>query len=73
MVGGGERAARFALDHINELGGNDWFTVWRAQAGPMRASPEFQEIVTRLGLIDYWRATGWPDLCQPEGDGIACR
>jgi TolB-like protein len=73
VVGGGERAARFALDHINELGGNDWFTVWRAQAGPMRASPEFQEIVTRLGLIDYWRATGWPDLCQPEGDGIACR
>jgi tetratricopeptide (TPR) repeat protein len=72
-VGGGERAARFALDHINELGGNDWFSLWRAGAGTMRASPEFQEIVSGLGLIDYWRATGWPDLCEPQGDGIACR
>jgi hypothetical protein len=73
VAGAGERAARFALDHINELGGNDWFSLWRADAGPLRASPEFQEIASRLGLIDYWRATGWPDLCQPQGDGITCR
>ncbi len=73
VVGAGERAARFALDHINELGGNDWFSLWRAEAGSMRASAEFREIVSRLGLVDYWRATGWPDRCQPQGDGIACR
>ena len=73
LVGAGDQAARFALDRITELGGNDWFNLWRAEGGPMRASPIFQEVVARLGLIDYWRATGWPDLCRPEGDGITCR
>ena len=25
------------------------------------------------GLVDYWRARGWPDLCRPMGvDDFVC-
>jgi hypothetical protein len=25
------------------------------------------------GIVDYWRAKGWPDLCRPVGvDDFVC-
>ncbi len=37
-----------------------------------RADPRFQQLVRDAGLLDYWRAVAWPDLCRPKGDGIEC-
>ncbi len=37
-----------------------------------RADPRFEQLVRDAGLLDYWRAVAWPDLCRPEGDGIEC-
>jgi TolB-like protein/tetratricopeptide (TPR) repeat protein len=37
-----------------------------------RADPRFQALVRDTGLLDYWRAAGWPDLCRPLGDGVEC-
>lgn len=37
-----------------------------------RADPRFQDLVRDAGLLDYWRAVAWPDLCRPQGDGVAC-
>lgn len=37
-----------------------------------RADPRFQQLVRDAGLLDYWRAVAWPDLCRPQGDGVAC-
>jgi len=34
--------------------------------------PQFAELVTELGLLDYWREYGWPDTCQPAGDSLSC-
>jgi hypothetical protein len=33
-----------------------------------RRLPEFKALVTGLGLVDYWRATGWPDVCRADGE-----
>jgi TolB-like protein/tetratricopeptide (TPR) repeat protein len=37
-----------------------------------RADPRFQQLVREAGLLDYWRAAGWPDLCRPKGEGVEC-
>lgn len=37
-----------------------------------RADPRFQSLVRDAGLLEYWRAAGWPDLCRPKGDGVEC-
>jgi hypothetical protein len=37
-----------------------------------RADPRFQQLVRDVGLLDYWRAVAWPDLCRPLGDGVTC-
>jgi hypothetical protein len=38
-----------------------------------RKTERFKSLVRRMGLVDYWRAHGWPDLCRPtSGDDFAC-
>jgi len=33
----------------------------------------FKALVRKAGLVDYWRARGWPDVCHPVGaDDFAC-
>jgi TolB-like protein/Tfp pilus assembly protein PilF len=41
-----------------------WAHVFR----DMRRLPRFKDLVRAEGLVDYWRASRWPDLCRPEGD-----
>jgi hypothetical protein len=33
----------------------------------MRKTERFKTYVRNVGLVDYWRARGWPDLCRPVG------
>jgi TolB-like protein len=33
----------------------------------MRKTDPFKEFVRKIGLVDYWRATSWPDICHPVG------
>jgi len=48
-------------------------TVWRPTAAPLRKTGRFKALVRNVGLVDYWRARGWPDLCRPVGaDDFAC-
>jgi TolB-like protein len=40
---------------------------------PLRKTERFKNLVQKAGLVDYWRARGWPDLCHPTtGDDFAC-
>jgi TolB-like protein/DNA-binding SARP family transcriptional activator len=47
--------------------------VWRPAAAPLRKTERFKALVRNAGLVDYWRARGWPDLCRPVGaDDFVC-
>ena len=42
--------------------------VWYPMMSEVRKLPGFKELVTDLNLVEYWRASGWADLCRPLGD-----
>jgi hypothetical protein len=46
--------------------------IWTPDLSDWRQSDSFEEYVRVTKLLDYWKLRGWPDLCRPDGDGIAC-
>jgi len=34
----------------------------------VREKSRFKEWAGKIGLVDYWKEFGWPDLCRPVGD-----
>jgi TolB-like protein/Flp pilus assembly protein TadD len=40
---------------------------WLPDYAPVRKTERFKILVRKLGLVDYWRARGWPDSCHPAG------
>jgi len=49
-----------------------WY-LWRSDMAPFRQDPRFAALVTGLGMVDYWREYGWPDVCQPAADSVICK
>lgn len=48
-------------------------TGWYPWAASVRKTERFKAIVRKMGLVDYWRARGWPDHCRPVGaDDFEC-
>ena len=48
---------------------NYWTPAW----SPLRKTERFKALARAAGLVDYWRAKGWPDLCRPMGaDDFVC-
>jgi TolB-like protein len=48
-------------------------TLWRPVFRNMRKLGGFKNLVTDLGLVDYWRKYGWSDFCRPVGErDFAC-
>jgi tetratricopeptide (TPR) repeat protein len=46
------------------------WTVWRPVMRDLRGQPEFKNLISEIGVADYWRATGkWGDFCKPVGKG----
>jgi TolB-like protein len=40
---------------------------------PARQTERFKTLVRKAGLVDYWKARGWPDMCRPTtGDDFEC-
>ena len=73
MVGEIDAAYRVVNSDQNDTGTNTWFRLWPAYMTEFRQDPRFTALVTRLGLMDYWRDHGWPDACQPAGEGLSCQ
>ena len=42
--------------------------VWSPAFAPVRITERFKTYVRNIGLNDYWRERGWPDLCHAVGD-----
>jgi len=48
-------------------------SLWAPQYAPVRKTERFKTYVRKAGMVDYWRARGWPDLCRPIGaDDFVC-
>jgi adenylate cyclase len=41
--------------------------VFAATFIPVRKTERFKTYVRNVGLVDYWKARGWPELCKPVG------
>jgi tetratricopeptide (TPR) repeat protein len=47
--------------------------LWHSSAAALRKTERFKALVRKAGLVDYWRARGWPDMCRPMGaDDFVC-
>jgi adenylate cyclase len=46
----------------------DW---WIPSCAGLRADPRFLPFLDAIGLTDFWRTEGPPDLCEPSGEGSA--
>jgi len=47
--------------------------VWLPQLAEMRHLPEFKAYLREIGMVDYWKEYGWPEICRPLGrDDFEC-
>ena len=62
-----------ALEVATRRNAQNLLNVWLPSMHDVRQLPRFKAFVTELGLVEYWREFGWPDLCRPIGDeDFAC-
>jgi hypothetical protein len=53
------------------LAGN--IRVWHPSFASVRKTGAFKELIRKAGLVEYWRAKGWPPQCHPTtGDDFVC-
>jgi len=49
------------------------YLLWAPAYSQTRKTERFRAYARKAGLVDYWRARGWPDLCHPTtGDDFVC-
>jgi hypothetical protein len=47
--------------------------LWGPLYAPVRKTERFKAFVRKRGLVDYWKARGWPEFCHPTtGDDFVC-
>ena len=47
--------------------------LWHPSYAPVRKTERFKAYVRSAGIVDYWRAKGWPPFCHPLGaDDFEC-
>jgi tetratricopeptide (TPR) repeat protein len=57
------------LERYQRLGIVSTFqTAWSPRDGATRKTERAKTLMRQVGLVDYWRERGWPDLCRPIGD-----
>jgi len=62
--------AQRTVDRLESQGttGNGWGMLWAREMRAFRDSSRFQQLISRLGLMGYWRQYGPPDNCAIRGD-----
>jgi TolB-like protein/Tfp pilus assembly protein PilF len=65
----GESQRSFDLFEHGQSGLSDAYLnwLWQPEAWSVKArhDPAFQGFAKRMGMVDYWKKFGWPDLCKP--------
>ena len=47
--------------------------MWKPDAADFRRSAQFDAVVRKSGILDYWQVRGFPPHCRPVGDdGFEC-
>ena len=68
--------SEFALDALEKgisIHSGGLFAIWYPAMREVRKTPRFKEFVRDIGLVDYWKEFGWPDLCRPvSNDDFEC-
>jgi len=65
-------AYRVANSDLDEFVIDVGWLLWVRELLAFRQDPQFANLVTELGLVDYWNEYGWPEVCQPAGDSVNC-
>ncbi len=72
-VGAPSRALDFVMRNAEAGYGGAHPNLWSADYRAARQTERFKTYARKAGLVDYWRARGWPDVCHPVGkDDFAC-
>ncbi|MBV9548438.1 MAG: hypothetical protein JO256_02045, partial [Alphaproteobacteria bacterium] len=51
-----------------------FYNVWLPEYAAVRKTERFKALMRATGVVAYWKARGWPDLCRLEGDDdFVCR
>ena len=69
LSGQTDRAAEFGRLRVED----EWFELrmfWQsnAEAGALRQTRIFKDLLRDMGLVEFYREYGWPDLCRPIGE-----
>src|SRR5262249_30073103 len=47
--------------------------LWHLSYAALRKTERFKTLMQKAGLVEYWRAKGWPEFCHPTtGDDFVC-
>jgi adenylate cyclase len=57
-----------AYDDLLDYPDSATFVIWHADADEFRRTPQFKKLMRKLGIVDYWRARGYPPQCRAVGD-----
>jgi hypothetical protein len=72
-IGADDRVFEYYERILQSGDGNLILPLWNPLYAPLRKTERFKAYVRNAGLVDYWRARGWPDLCRPMGaDDFVC-
>jgi TolB-like protein len=57
------------MEKVVEYNAESIFYFWLPVMHEVRQLPRFKAFVGEIGLVDYWKEFGWPDMCRPLGNG----
>jgi len=57
-----------AYDELEQFAKKSSWILWHPDAAEFRATPQFNRLVRKLGILDYWLERGFPSQCRPRGD-----
>ena len=74
-VGALERTLEYPerLLDVGNLPAAEIEVLWRPGLAQLRKMERFKTFARTAGLVDYWRAKGWPEFCHPTtADDFVC-